>query len=286
MTSATPDDANKLTVVASFYPLFDFTQKVAGERAHVVNLVPPGVEVHDFELTPRDTALIYDADLVVYNGAGLEPWVEALVPQLRAKGIRTLEMGSYADLLKAAEDQAQEEYFVNDPHLWLDPVFAQKEVALIRDTLSTIDPAYKRFYQMNADAYLKKLKTLHADYVSRLKKCVRHEAVTSHNAFRYLAQRYKFNLIPIAGISPDEEPSAKKLAEISDLAREKGVTTVFFESFVSPKLAETLAREIGAKTLLLNTLEGLTDEERAAGKDYLALMRENLDHLGIAFDCQ
>jgi zinc transport system substrate-binding protein len=265
--------ADRPLVVASVYPLYEFARAVAGDRAEVVALVPPGVEPHDWDPAPQDVVQVQKAKLFVYNGAGLEPWVAKLSRELAARGTVMVRATEKLALLGA------------DPHVWLDPQRAQAQVESIRGGLSRVDPAGASAYAAQAQAYRARLATLDTAFSDGLRRCARRDVVTTHAAFAYLTQRYGLTQIPIQGLTPEAEPSPADLARLVKLAREKKVRYVFFETLVSPKLAETLAREVGAKTLVLNPIEGLTREEQAAGKSYLSLMEDNLRNLRVALDC-
>jgi zinc transport system substrate-binding protein len=279
-----------ITVATSFYPLAEFSKQIGGGQVEVINVVPPGIEPHDFEPTPQDIAKVYSAKLFIFNGSGFDPWAEKIAPELENRGITVVHMTEHFDLLegtdghKGEEEEEHEEENL-DPHIWLDPVLAKREVEIIRDALMSIDPENSNMYGNNAEQYLEALAELDEKYKTGLASCAIRDVVTSHAAFGYLAKRYDINVIPIAGISPGEEPSPKKIAEIADLAREKNIKYIFFETLVSPKLAQTLANEIGAQTLVFNPLEGLTDEEISAGKNYVSIMEENLTNLRAALLC-
>lgn len=261
-------------VAASFYPLAEFAKQVGGENIEVINIVPPGTEPHDFEPTPQDMAKVYAAQIFVYNGGGLAPWAEKIAPELEKKGVSVINMTRHFNLLAF------------DPHIWLDPALAKKEVELIRDGLKEIDAENSSVYENNAKNYLAALSQLDKKYREGLASCAIRDAVASHAAFDYLAKRYNLNIVNIAGLSPEEEPSPKKIAEIAQSARGKKIKYIFFETLVSPKLAQTIAKEIGAQTLVFNPLEGLTDEELAAGENYISIMEENLTNLRLALACQ
>ena len=266
--------ADRPLVVASIYPLYEFARAVAGDRAEVVALVPPGVEPHDWEPAPQDVVRIHKAKLFVYNGAGLEPWVEKLSRELGARGTLSVRATERVSLR------------ATDPHVWLDPLRAQTQVESIRAALTRIDPAGTAVYAAQGQAYLARLAALDARFTEGLRRCARRDVVTTHAAFGYLTARYGLTQVPIQGLAPEAEPSPADLARLVRLARERNVRYVFFETLVSAKLAETLAREVGAKTLVLNPIEGLTREEQAAGKTYLSLMEDNLRNLRTALDCQ
>lgn len=274
-------ESGRVKVVASFYPVAEFARQVGGNLVTVSTITPAGTEPHDYEPTARQAAEMYAADLVLYNGSGVDAWAERLDSELRLQGVPAVRLGSAIALLASSEEDAAS----TDPHFWLDPTLAAKEVALIRDTLSTIDAKNAATYRANADAYLAKLSSLDADFASGLGACRLHTVVTSHAAFAYLAERYGFEVISISGISPEQEPSAGRLSEIATIAKSKGVSAIFFETLVSPKLSETIANEIGATTLVFNPLEGLSEEETVAGDDYLSVMRQNLQNLKIGMVC-
>jgi zinc transport system substrate-binding protein len=269
-----------IKVVTTFYPLYDFTSKVVGNLATVENMTPAGVEPHDFEPSPRDLETLYSADLIVMNGAGLDAWVENNEKELISRGVKVLKMSEQLPLLTGGE---KSEY---DPHFWLDPVFAQKETEVIRDALIELLPAKRAQLLRQAGAWIQKLKALDSSYKNAFIDCLHSEAVVSHNAFGYIGARYGIDFLPIAGLSPEEEPSARTLATLAGIMKEKGLKIVFFETLSTPKLAETLSREVGATILKLNPLEGLTSEEITAKKDYLSVMQDNLKNLKTALECR
>lgn len=273
--------AENVSVAVSLYPLAEFAKQIGGEEVTVLAIVPPGVEPHDFEPTPQDIAKVYSAKIFLFNGSGFDPWAEKIAPELEKRGIAVVRMTQYFELLAGTDD---DEPF--DPHIWLDPILAKKEVEIIRDTLQKIDPANANVHEENAERYLVKLSELDRKYQQGLASCSIGDAVASHTAFGYLAKRYNINIVAIAGLSPEEEPSPKRIAEIAEFAREENIRHIFFETLVSPKLAETIAKEIGAKTLVFNPLEGLREEEVGAGKNYISIMEENLTNLRLALSCR
>jgi zinc transport system substrate-binding protein len=289
--AATPAPAPaKPMVVASFFPLFDFSRQVARDRAEVVSLVPPGVEPHDWEPSPRDVAEVQKARLFVYNGGGFEQTADRLLKEIAGKGplaVNTTEGIPLLDL-KAGDDHGhdKEKDHAKDPHVWLDPLLAQRQVDAIAAGLAQVDPSGKAAYEGNATAYKARLAGLHESFEAGLKNCARRDVVTSHAAFAYLAKRYRLNQVPVMGLAPESEPNPKDLAKLVRFARAKKVKYIFFETLVSPKLAETIAREVGAQTLVLNPVEGLTKDEAAAGTDYIALMGANLENLRTALECR
>lgn len=302
-TDAPPAAAPRPLVVASFYPLYEFARQVAGDRAEVVSLVPPGVEPHDWEPAPADVGRVEKAALFIYQGAGFDPGAERLAKNLSPPG-RALEATAGLPLFTADQpahrhDQrhghgghearpvkASESTSPPDPHVWLDPTLAQVQVASIRDALAKVDAAGASHYASRAAEYSGKLTALHEAYVRGLERCARREVVVSHAAFSYLARRYELLQVPVTGVAPQAEPSPADLARVVRTVRRLKAKVIFFETLVSARLAETLAAEVGAKTMVLNPIEGLTPEEANAGKDYVALMQQNLDHLRTALECQ
>ena len=264
-------DSDRLEVVASFYPVAEAATQVGGDAVHVENLTPPGVEPHDIELTTRDVDKIEDADLVLYLGKGFQPAV-AKVAERRDEGS--------VDLFDVVELQE------GDPHFWLDPRLLAEAVDAVAEALAKAAPDHAEAFEANATRYKEELHRLDQDFERGMADCDRREIVTSHAAFFYLAERYGLTQLPIAGLSPEVEPSADRLASLTDQIEAKGVTTVFFEDLVSPRAAETLAREAGVQTAVLSPIEGLSEEQVDAGKDYAAVMRDNLAALRLALGCR
>lgn len=283
-SSHEPEAAGRVGVAASFYPLADFARQVGGDRVQVTNLTPVGTEPHDYDPSPQDIVKIEQAKVFIYTGAGFEPWAEKVVPELGDIAVVNASQG--VELMPAGDEEAGRGSggFTADPHFYLDPVGVQQIVRQIADALAAVDPANAAYYQENASRYDVRLAELDAAYRSGLASCVRRDIITSHAAFAYLAQRYGLTQVAIAGLA-DEDPSPARLAEIADLVRARNIKYIFFESLVSPRLSETIAAETGARTLVLNPVEGLTAEERAAGKDFIGLMRDNLANLRLALEC-
>lgn len=282
--STASSGGQKLRVAASFYPLADFAKRVGGDLVEVMTIVPSGIEPHDFEPSAKDIAALRWQKVFLINGGGFEPWAEKLKNDLTKSGVTIIDMVSklnVAPIVGTSEDKG----IGVDPHVWLDPILVKVETAIIRDTFISIDPANAATYTSNAAAFIGELEELHQDFQSGLQPCVRRDPIVSHNAFRYLGRRYKLDFIPIAGLSPEEEPSLKRLGELANLARQRQIKYIFFETLASPKLAETLSQEVGAQTLVLNPIEGITEKERTAGENYLSLMRKNLLNLEIANGC-
>lgn len=273
--------AGRMVVVASFYPLFEFAREVGGDRVVARNVVPAGVAPHDYEPTPRDIAAIHGAGVLIYNGAGFEPWVPRLLPQLSDRVIRVnATAGLPLTTVAAGAGRGRA-----DPHVWLDPLLAQRQVGLILAGLLRADPAGRAAYTANAAAYQARLGGLHARIEQTLAPCRTRVFVATHAAFRYFAARYQLTQISISGLEPEQEPSPAKMREILALVRRHRVRVIYSETLVSPRVAAAIAREVGAKTMVLNPLEGLTPAEQRRGRDYVSIMEENLRNLAAGLDC-
>lgn len=284
-------DTSKLHVTTSFYPVYFLASEIGGEFAEVQNITPAGAEAHDYEPTPRELTAIEGSHLFIINGAGFEAWGEDIVAQLDPTRTIVVEAGEDLASLEATEEEHEEEepaghdYGAVDPHVWLSPVLAAQMADVILEGFVAADPAHEAEYTLSAETLKAELVQLDADYRAGLTSCARRDIITSHAAFGYIADAYGLRQVSIRGLSTEEEPSAQELAEISQFAKDNNVKYIFFETLVSPKLSETIATEVGAQTLVLNPLEGLTNEEMSAGKNYLTEMRTNLANLQLALEC-
>lgn len=276
--SATPEQK---TVIAAFYPFEFLTQRVGGDHVTVTNLTSPGAEPHDLELTPKQVASLTGADLVVFQ-AGLQPAVDDAVAQTKPKA--TIDTSKLVEMRTATEDGDDEGGQGVDPHTWLDPTNMITFTAAIAAQLSQTDPAHASDYQANAAALTADLQKIDGDYTAGLASCQRRAFITSHAAFGYLAHRYNLVQIPIAGLSPEIEPSPARIAEVQDLASKNGITTIFFETLASPAMATSIAGDLHLATDVLDPIEGLTKESR--GTNYLEIMSSNLTALRTANGCQ
>ena len=279
-------DTKKTSVVAAFYPLAWAAEQVGGRRVVVTNLTPSGAEPHDLELTTKQRDAIEDAGLVIVMGSGFQPAVEKAAESRDGNTVEMLSSLPIGAAGKKVADEGEEDPDALDPHVWLDPALMERIVDRTAAALTKADPANATTYDANAAALNEKLAALDARYRTGLATCDRKLIVTSHDAFGYLAKAYGLQQEGVAGLSPDAEPDPKRLAELTDLVEQKGVTTIFTEELVSPKIAKTLAREAGGlKTDTLNPLEGLTPKEVKAGDDYVAVMDRNLARLRSALGC-
>jgi zinc transport system substrate-binding protein len=278
----------RLTVVTSFYPLQFATEQVGGDRVRVSSLTKPGAEPHDLELTPRDVVSLTKADLVVYE-KGFQPAVDDAVAQAAKGPALDVSTAAHLDLYSnetthtdesAAEDGAHSSA---DPHFWLDPVKYAAAGEAIAAQLERLDPAHASDYRGRAIRFTDRLHALDEEFAAGLARCNTRQLVTSHTAFGYLAKRYGLVQQGIAGVSPENEPSAATLRDLARQVRESGASTVYSETLVSPAIAETVAREAGARVAILDPLEGITDA--SAGTDYFEVMRANLGTLRAGQGC-
>jgi zinc transport system substrate-binding protein len=266
-SSGTP---GRLSVVTAFYPLAYAAEEIGGGSVKVENLTPPGAEPHDIELTPRQAVDLQRAKLVLYLSHGFQPAVEKAVDGVPGKKLDALAGVSL-------KDGVGDETGKTDPHVWLDPILFARIVTRIGAALGQ---------PRRAAALATRVRELDGEYRRGLANCRQHAFVTSHAAFGYLAARYGLHQIAITGVDPESEPSPRKLADLARLVRRDKIKTVFFERLVSPKLSETVARAAGARTAVLDPIEGLTPSEAKRGYTYLTLMRQNLQALRTALGCR
>ena len=274
-------NSRKLQVTASFYPMYFFAAQIGGDKADVTSITPASAEPHDYEPTTQDLVRIQNSNMLVLNGGALEAWGNKIKSQLPANVLVVTAGEGLAN--KKLDENGQT---ITDPHIWLDPILAKKEVTVIEKGFEKIDPKDNSYFQANAKKLDGELNALNIEYSHAFINCQQTDFITSHAAFGYLGAQYGINQIAISGVSPDEEPSTQKLVEITNLVKAKNIKVIFFESLISPKLSETIANETGAKAMVLDPIEGLTKDEIQSGQNYLTIMRQNLNNLQIALQCQ
>ena len=315
----------KINVFASFYPYYEITRNVAGSQAEVRQFMPSGVEAHDWEPRAGDIRLLQDANVFVYNGLGMESYVDRMISSGEYDHITFVNTSNGVELLKPvenritehADDHADDDHaderdddhaddhsderdesdddhadeghghsFEYDPHIWLDPILIKQQVVNIRDALIQTDPTNTEMYQQNAAAYLTKLDAFDAKVTSTLSGCKNYTVVTFHNAFTYFGQRYGLEMYSIGGLSPDTEASALELVQLTDFVKDNNIKIIFTEDLIDDRIAEVIAENTGAQVMTLSTLEALTLEESSKGMSFLDKMEQNLDKLEVALDCQ
>ncbi|MFB9235946.1 metal ABC transporter substrate-binding protein [Plantactinospora siamensis] len=282
-------DPAHVDMVAAFYPLQFVAERVGGDDVRVTALAQPGAEPHDLELTPRQVGSVSDAELAVYL-RGFQPAVDEAIRQNAAD--RAFDVAAVQPLRAAVEahpdgvaalvGHESADTGGKDPHVWLDPIRLAAIADALAGRLAGADPAHAAGYAARAAALRADLTALDRQYAAGLRTCQRRELVTSHEAFGYLADRYRLEQVGIAGLTPEQEPPPQRLAAVARDARAHGTTTIFFESLASPRVAETIAREVGARTAVLDPIES---RQPGATGDYLTMMRGNLAALRTALGC-
>lgn len=278
---ANTGNKNGLTIYTSFYPMYFLASEIAGDKAKVISLVPAGVEPHDWEPKPRTIGELQNADMFIYNGAGMESWVKGILPTLQKSKIRILEASKGLELLPANKDAAEEgnAKLTYDPHIWVSPAKYRQQAANVYNELCALDPDNKEYYKSNFDKLDKNLAKLDSDFRQAAASFKSKVFIVSHSAFGYLAADYGMTQLSIRGVTPEAEPSPAKLAELVQVCKENNIKYIFFESLVSPKLSQTLANEVGAEVLVLNDGQGISEEEIKQGKNYITIMYQNLENL-------
>ncbi|WP_426453355.1 metal ABC transporter solute-binding protein, Zn/Mn family [Paenibacillus sp. S-38] len=286
---------DKINVVTSFYPLYDFASKIGGAHVNAINVVPAGVEPHDWSPKSRDIQNIKNSQVFVYLGAGFEGWVNDTLESLKSdskslvveagKGVALIEGTGVAHEHETEhkdeaghEEEEHNEHAV-DPHLWLSPVNAKKIAENIKNALVQADTAHQADYEANFTKLAADLDALHLEFQTKLSTVPKKEIVVTHQSFGYLAKEYGLTQKPIMGLAPDAEPTSKDLQGILQFIKDNDVKYIFFEELVSDKLAKTLAQDAGVQTAVLNPLEGLTEDQIKAGDDYVKVMKNNLNSL-------
>jgi len=264
---------NKLKVTTSFYPLTFLVEQIGGDQVQVTTLTPPGAEPHDFEPSTRDVAELENQDIILLNGGGLEGYGEKIQANIDSKKTNLILVGEPFMTIS------------QDPHVWLDPVLYSQEAEIVATAFSQKDPHNTNLYKSNLKTLQKELSVLAIEFENKLNSCNERNIITSHTAFAYLVKRYRLEQTTLTGLSPEQEPSAKTLSDVVQFAKANNIRYIFFEELVSPSLADTIAREIGAQTLVLSPLEGLTKESQQAKKTYISIQKENLANLQIALGC-
>jgi zinc transport system substrate-binding protein len=269
----------KNIVAVTTFSLYDITKHIAGNSVTIVNILPFGVDPHDWEPTPKIMANIEKASLTLYSGAGLEPWVHGFSFKKRV-----IDMSQFMKLRELQKNETHENK-VLDPHYWLSFSNMKKATELITEELIKIVPKNRSLYLKNRDAYLVMLKKLDKHFKNKLDKCKRDTIIVNHNAFGYLAQKYNFHVESLSGLSPDAQPSAKNVIRLIDTIKKHNVSTIFFESFASDRAMKNIAKEADVKVDVLQPLGNITADEAKKQFTYENIMEENLLKLSKALFC-
>lgn len=273
----------KIKIYTSIYPLYDFAKKVGGDKVDVTNLVPAGTEPHDWEISTSDIVNLEKADMLIYNGAGIENWTDKVISTLENKDIVYVKTSEGLDIHKIDDQDSKEDNKHNhgsyDPHTWLSIKNAKQEMGNIKNALVKYDPDNADYYEYNYEKYAQKFDELDKKYSDKLVPIKNKTIIVAHEAFGYLCEEYDINQEGIEGLTPDSEPDPARMSQIIKFAKKNNVKTIFFEELVSPKVAQTIAKEINAKIEVLNPLEGLSEEQINNGEDYFSVMEKNLEAL-------
>ena len=271
-----------LRIATTFYPLYDIANSIAGDKAQVSSIVPPGVEPHEYEPTPQDIKTVANAD--VYVALGIESGIGALEQRLlsdRGNSIIVVRASDGIPLLEASRDDTNEPASGKDPHIWISPRNAQVMAATIADGLAKADPSNREYYLSNAVALRTDLLALDKEFTDGLASCSKQVLLANHDAYSYLAAAYGFRTVTISGLEPESEPSPGKIKELVDAARQYGIKYIMYEELVDPRIAKTIADDVGAQVLELSPLEG----NKNADDTYVVIMRRNLVNLRLALEC-
>jgi zinc transport system substrate-binding protein len=293
--SLPPADQSKLQVVTTLFPLYDFSRQIAGDKAQITLLLPPGVEPHSFEPRPGDIITINKADVFIYTGPFMEAWVQDVLGGVNSRKLLVIDASKGIQL--SSEQGHEGEVSVNetehnhggmDPHIWVDPVLARQIVNTIAEGFAAQDPTNKDFYLARAKAYIEKLAALDTNIRQTLQPCKTKTILYGgHFAFGYFARRYGLDYIsPYAGFSPDAEPTPRKITELIEKMKALNSKYIFYEELLEPRVARTIAESTGAKLLLLHGTHNISKEELEGGAAYLEIMEGNLQRLKLALNCE
>jgi zinc transport system substrate-binding protein len=276
--------SSKIKVATSFYPLQFLAQEIGKDLVEVKNITPAGSEPHEYEPTQQQIIEISQSDILLSNGAGLESWTTK-ISQGNTVPKTVLELSKSFQLSEIEEEGKK----IQDPHIWLSPKNYSKMAKTVGTTLQQGQTIQNQTtIQNNTKSLIQKLEVLDANYKTKLSSsnCKNTKFVTNHDAFNYLAKDYGLEALSISGLSPEAEPTTKELTDLSETIKANNIKYVLTETIASPKLSETLAKEVGITTLAMNPLEGLSQEELSGGKNYINIMESNLQSLALALECK
>jgi zinc transport system substrate-binding protein len=278
--SVTPIKNSKISVIATFYPLYDFAQNVGGDKVSVFMLVPETVDVHDFEPTPSSIAAISSADLLIYNGVGLEPWIHDVISASGNKNLIQVDTSQGIQLLPVSS-QFQNGNQTIDPHIWLDPLNAKQQVNNILQGLIKADPADRQYFTQNTQAYDTKLDNLNALAINGTANTATKYFVTFHEAFAYFAKQYNVTQLSISGPF-EEEPTPTDIQNVISAINQYHLKYVGYESLENPAISQSISSETKATLIEMNPIEGLSTQEKANGDNYITLMQQDINNIHLA----
>ncbi len=276
----------KVRVITTLFPLYDMARKIGGEKATVSLLLPPGVEAHSFEPTPGNIVKINEADIFIYTGKFMEPWAERVIKGVADKNLIVVDASRGTKMIPGIFHDKDEPSGSLDPHIWLDFDNVRIMAENILEAFTAKDGADKSFYERKADDYEDKLARLDSAYRTGLAACKKKEIIyAGHYAFGYLASRYGLKYLAAQGVSPDAEPTAKDLGRLVEQIKHDKIKYIFYEELASPKIAETIAGETGAKLLMLNAAHNVAKDQFEKGVSFYDILRNDLDNLKIGLEC-
>lgn len=267
--------SDKPQIYCSFYGIYDFVSEIGGDKIDVYNIVPTGTEPHDWEPSTRNMAELSNADIIFYNGLGMETWIDKVEASV----------GENVEFVELSDGIADEDSS-NDPHIWLAPKNAEKMCEAIKNKLCDIDPENSSYYESSYSNIQTEMEELDSEYIKALAPYKGGKIVVAHEAYSYLCDEYGLQQTAIEGLSAESEPSPSKMQELVNYIKDNNIKYVFYEELVSPKVAQSLADEAGAELLELNPIEGLTDEQIKNGDNYISIMRSNLENLKTALGAE
>lgn len=285
--------ADRLTVVASVFPLFDFAREIAGPAADVRLLLPPGVDPHSWEPRPSDIVLLSSADIFLYTSDQMEPWAADFARTIRKRDTISIKVMDSLGFSHSDENNGTA-YVIDggndhgeDPHFWLNLSLAARAASILGKTIANSDPDNRDLFLSNAESYASRLNDLDNEYTARLRNCRSRKLVTGgHAAFGHLAERYDLEQVSVYGLSPDAEPSPKHLAGIVKIVKEEDIRTVFSEELMNPRMTEVLSKETGTRIMVLNPAGNLSAEQWQRGVTFVDIMEENLSVLREGLGCE
>lgn len=295
LAASKAQETGKLQIVATLFPQYDFARQVAGDKADVILLLPPGVESHSYEPTPSDVMKINESDLFLYTGKNMEAWSQKIIDAMKDSGSHSvvLDVSKGISLVKTEDEEGHTEEadaesagenaheHLYDPHIWTDPVYAAAMTENIREALCGLDPGNAEYYTANAEKYEQELDSLDQEFRKIVKNGSRQEILFgSRFAFYYFAKRYGLDYkSAFDSCSSETEPSARAVAALVEEVKAKGVPVIYYAELEEPKVAKSISAETGAKMLLLHSCHNVTREELENGATYLSLMRQNAQNL-------
>ncbi|MGD1837222.1 MAG: metal ABC transporter solute-binding protein, Zn/Mn family [Nitrososphaeraceae archaeon] len=280
----------KLKISTSFFPYYDVVSQIVGDKAELKSVIPFGSEPHDWEPLPSSIKLIQESDIIVYNGVGFDSWIEDILSESNGNNNTiSIDISDGLKLLELSEDEHHDEhkeYSGYDPHVWLDPILMKAQAELINKSISKLDPINSKYYSNNTVVLLDKLDSLDQYAKTSFSNCKLDEFIPFHDAYSYFTERYNLTAHPIHGLAPEGEILPQNIEQVINITNELGITTLFSEDLVDPRLINTLAQEIpNSQVLLLSPLEGILPEEYDNGIGYLEKMKQNVDNLKIGLKC-